>query len=244
MTTYNYSNFPIAIVAFGNGFSTSDYEKHQDYLTKLKAIAEGITQVSVYSEKELVTTAAQIAGKVAPVLTVLIVLVGEVDELHNKLKNLDQKIFNINLQMKIRSLTKNLNNLESKDTNEVQRVAEIVTAISHLNEILELFSNTNSIFRERFYHGAPLFVGLCPIVKGICLIAGNTTDYNNSSLQNLKQEYQDVLNWYRNKCIGSRMASCYVKPMLSLDYIGKSTNDWNRHYKIYNEKYYEEDTIL
>lgn len=245
MSTYTFSNFPKAIVAFGNSFRRSDYEKYQGYLAKIKELPDHAVKSSEMVPKygKYVHNFAEFVGKCGPVLSVLVQIVKEVDQLHNELKNVEQKIFNTILEGKLRALDCNLKNLESNDTNEIQRVAEIVIAISHFNEMLPVFANEDSIFRERFYQGALLFVRLCFILKAISLIAENATTYNNSNLHGLKQGYQKVLDWYRNKCIGRRMASCYVKQMLSIDGISNWTNDWDRHYKNYT-KYYEESTSL
>lgn len=246
MSTYSFSNFPKAIATFGVSFRRTDYERFQEYMKTLKSFADGTNNASekaVQYSKKYVQTFAQIAGKVAPVLTVLVSLIGEVDQLYKELKNAEQKIFNTILEGKLRALEYNLKNLECRHTNEMQMVAEIVNAISHFNEMLPVFANDDSIFRERFYQGAPLLVRLCVILKAISLIADNFADYNNSNLQSLKQEYQKVLNWFQNKCIGSRMASCYVKEMLTIDGVSNWTSDWDRHYENY-KKYYKESTSL
>ncbi|CAG2165119.1 unnamed protein product [Oppiella nova] len=161
--------------------------------------------------------------------------------LYKELKELEQKIFNTILEGKLRALNRIMKDLQDDKTLEVQKVAAIGDAISQFDEILPVFAKENTIFRERFYHGAPLFVRFCTILKAICLIAEQTTDYNTSNLQSLKQNYQEVLDWYRIKCIGRRMASCYVKGMLVLPGVGDWVSDWDRHYEKY-KKYYEEST--
>jgi hypothetical protein len=231
-------------VAFGNNFRSTDSEKLKEHLAVLKKFAMGTSQALEYGQKHApkLKTSALIAGKFASVMTVLVMLVGEVDKLYKELKQLEQKIFNTILEGKLQALNRNLRNLGDASTSEVQKVAEIVNAISHLDELLPVFANEDSIFRERYYHGAPLFIRFCTILKAICLIAEQTTDYNTSNLQSLKQGYQEVLDWYRIKCIGRRMASCYVKGMLvppGVDW----TSDWDRHYEKY-KKYYEDSTRL
>jgi hypothetical protein len=241
MTTYKFSNFPKATVAFGNSFRSTDSEKLKEHLAVLKKAAMGTSQALEHGQKYApkLKTSALIAGKFASVMTVLVMLVGEVDKLYKELKQQEQKIFNTILEGKLQALNRNLRNLEDASTSEMQKVAEIVNAISNLDELLPMFANEDSIFRERFYHGAPLFIRLCVILKAICLIA-EQTDYNTSNLQSLKQGYQKVLDWYRIKCIGRRMASCYVKGMLD---VVDWTSDWDRHYETY-KKYYEDSTWL
>ncbi len=243
MTDYKFSNFPKAIVVFGSHFNSTDYEKLQERLSILNKIAIGASQALQYGQKFAANlgTAALIAGSFASVMTVLVSLAGEVDKIYKEFKNLEQKIFNTIVEGELDALNHHMINLANPMTLDGQKVSELVNSVSTLRKLLPFFAKEDSIFRERYYVGAPLFVRLCAILKAISLIEANSNTFNDN-LQGLREGYQKVLDWYKIKCTGTRLASCYVNGMLTLPG-GDWTNDWERHYESH-KKYYDNGSPL
>ncbi|XP_021963698.1 uncharacterized protein LOC110859134 [Folsomia candida] len=238
MNAYIFRNFPIATVAFGNGFQPTNSEQLKENITLLKSkaslLSQGVEIGQKYSPN--LKAAAVFAGKLVTIVNIVIAIVGEVDKLYKELKKIEGKIFNAIFEGKLQALNRNLKNLLDSRTPEIQKIAEIVSAVANLDELLPIFANEDSIFRQRYYYGAPLFLNLCAILKAVCLIAEYTPDYNTANLHSLKQGYQNVLDWYRIKCIGGRMASCYVQQMLPLPF--DNEHDWLGLYNVY-PKYYK-----
>jgi len=199
MVLIKVSDFPNPIVAFGDQNSIEHSEILKTHMTLLKNLSVGIS------------TAVDFIGPVSPAITIIAMLIGEVDKLRIELKKLEQHIFKNRIEGKLAALTRHLENLQDENTSESQKVAEIVCAVSALDELLPVFKDDDSIIRERYYCGAPLFVRLCGLVKALCLVTEQTSGYNTSNIQGLKRSYQEVLEWFKIKSIGGRLASCYVK---------------------------------
>jgi len=264
-----YKNFPIPIVAFGRYFRGTDFERLQQNISTINELVQRVnTAVEKWSENVeqirpyfqgplnfLWVMGEGLGGPLTAGLTstlcfvnILSKLVGQVDGLHTRLQAVEERIFNRILDGKLASLRGNLGNLENSATSNVQRVGELVQAFSNLQEILPIFSGADSIFRERFYVGAPLFVNFCVILKTLTLIALVTPNYNTSQLRALLDDYQNTLEWYKKRCIGSRMASCYAtttawirwNPGILLIDLIEAQCTWDSHYEKYRNKYYDQ----
>jgi len=235
MTTYKFPKFPKPAVLFGQHFNSEDSQSLLKRLLELNQFYN--------SDSDLKDTSNE---RFLALLDVLHSFISQAISLNKKVVQLERKLLNMTIERNLRSLS--VENIKTVMESEVHKSAEIANAVSKMQELFREFEKSGSLFTELFIFGAPLFLFLCGIFHTISLIAliaaADIKNLNGIAttcvLLELSGRYQRTLDWYRRKCIGTRLASCYVGGMV-VPSSASWTYDWNRLTDKYKE-YFDDGT--
>jgi len=151
------------------------------------------------------------------------------------------------LHSKLQALVIVVKNSKIATESFVLQIAEISNALMELQELLWVFQEEDSPFRRKHCTlRAIMYLHICAILKTICAISFQVKAFSSTNLMELCMRYQVILDWYRKRCIGKRLASCYVAGMI-IPTAAAWTYDWNRlntKYKHYFEVISERWVVL
>lgn len=204
----------LAAPSFGNNYSASSLK------SSLSSVQNKIDNV-----KQLIEIGRLMYGLLSPTASITAVislfaaingLLKENQELHQAFGTVEGVYSDI-YNGKLAALRHNIRMMEDANTSEAQKLAELVSAVQNLHEMLAFFTGSNSCFFQKFRVGGLLFVGLCGVFRTIYFIAQNCADYNRTGLSDLKAQYSQALRSFKDRCTRTRTSSCYMHTLVYQD---------------------------
>lgn len=244
-TSLTYKGIPDAILTFGPASeNTTNLEGTRAVLNELDQMIEKVnTLVDIGSSLELLEQIGKFSGPAGTIITILLKLIGETDDLQKEIHKVETKIHTIAIDGSLRILRNISDILNYPKIEDNQKLIHISLAIQEFQRLIPKFARKDSSLSIKYYLGAPLFVKICGIFRIIHAIAAKMPGYDNPGLKELTIDYQVVLDSFRKRCIRERLRSIYLYTTagLGLAAEGAGYDPRNFHYEGLKEfpKYFE-----
>lgn len=231
-----YNILPDAILTFGPASqSPTNLQKTRALLSELNKTIGVVNRISNdwSSSVRLLATIALVTGPVNTIMSIMLLLIEETNQLQLEMSKLEARIQTIEIDGSLAVLRNIVTILQHPQTSSAQSLNEITYAVHEFHKLLPKFTRKDSVLHIKYYLGAPLFVQLCGVFKAFLLIAGNIPEYMNPQLQDIVNEYQGTLDSFRVRCIRERCRSIYL-----YSFHGANTN-WEGEFAHPKNYYYD-----